>query len=84
MKTFINENVKKQKKVDAKRVIIGPGQAKKAPVQKFNDDILGLDLLGTNNTQNQQQNIMTFDQLLGNSNTTAPKNSIPKEYNDLI
>lgn len=59
---------------------------KKAPVPKSNDEILSLDLLGTGNTKNQQaeQNFMTFDQLLGSSNTTTQKKSSSGEYNDLI
>lgn len=51
MKTFINENAKKQKKTEPKRAIIGPGQAKKPTGPKSNDDILGLDLLGTGTSQ---------------------------------
>ena len=90
MRAFINENAKKQKKTEQKRAIIGPGQAKKGPTPKSNDDILGLDLFGTSNQHganiSSQQKIshagLTFDQLMGNSVST--KKSTNLMYNDLI
>lgn len=66
-------------------MIIGPGQAKKGPtqVQHSNDDILGLDLLGAGSSINKpSQTILTFDQLLGSSNSTQNKQI--SAYNDLI
>lgn len=80
MKTFISENAKKQKKTETKRAIIGPGQAKKPTGPKSNDDILGLDLLGTGSqhqggsTSEQklpQVSSITFDQLLGNAPSSS-------------
>ncbi len=92
MKTFISENAKKQKKTEPKRAIIGPGQAKKGPAPKSNDDILGLDLFGTGTPTQQSTNstsetklpqtAITFDQLLGNPPSTH-KSPSPM-YNDLI
>ncbi len=90
MKTFITENAKKQKKTEPKRAIIGPGQTKKGPVPKSNDDILGLDLFGTGTQQPTNSTSETklpdaaisFDQLIGNPSSTQ-KNTSPM-YNDLI
>ena len=76
MKTFISENAKKQKKTETKRAIIGPGQNKKGPGQKANDEMFGLDLLGGGSNQQSyssgqnNQNVITFDQLLGGSPNT--------------
>lgn len=99
MKTFISENGKKQKKTETKRAIIGPGQGKKS-TPKSNDDILGLDLLGTGNTIQQQphtnssssqqklpQTLITFDQLLGNnskSNSSQNKGLMMGGGGDLL
>lgn len=86
MKTFISQNAKKQKKTEPKRAIIGPGQAKKGPTtaQKANEDILGLDLLGTGSGNNPaSQSTLTFDQLMGGKSSNSQKSS-SHNYNDLI